>query len=253
MSSLKTSARYDLVICDVDGCLAPERALPMDVAGLAQVAEHNRRALAERDRPILTLCTGRPQPFAEAMCRLLQNATVPCVAENGTWLYQPGTNEYLMDPDITPEHLDCVHEASKLLAQKHAAHGVSQQPGKVASVTLYHPDTDYLQSLMPAVREEFERRDWPFRVSMTWLYINCDLQHVSKASGIRRLLAHTGVDPGRTAGIGDTLSDAPIADAVALFACPANASDEIQPRAHYVSPHEEVAGVLDILRHLAEA
>jgi hydroxymethylpyrimidine pyrophosphatase-like HAD family hydrolase len=252
MSEIETSARYDLVICDVDGCLAPESASPMDAARLAQVAEHNRLAAERRDRPILTVCTGRPQPFAEAMCRLVHNDSVPCVAENGVWLYYPGSNLYEMDPDITPEHLDAVHEASKLLAAKYGPRGVTQQPGKVASVTLFHPDTEYLRSIAPAVREELERRGWPFRVSMTWLYINCDLKHVSKASGVHRLQMATGVERARTAGIGDTMSDLPIAEAVDLFACPANAAEEIKQYAHYVSPHEETAGVLDILRHLSQ-
>lgn len=247
----KTSARYDLVICDVDGCLAPESSAPMDIDRLAKVAEHNRLAAEQHDRPLVTLCTGRPQPFTEALCRLLQNRSVPCIAENGVWLYDPSTNEYGMDPDITSQHLEIVHEASQQLARKYAQYGVTQQPGKVASVTLYHRDTDYLRSILPAVEEELARRNWPFRVSMTLLYINCDLEHVSKASGIRRLIAHTGADPSRLAGIGDTMSDVTIAEAVDLFACPANAREELKPHAHYISPHNEVAGVLDILNHLA--
>ncbi len=251
MSVFQSSARHDMVICDVDGCLAPESAAPMHVAGLAGIAEHNQRAIEQRDRPVLTLCTGRPQPFVEALCRLLHTSVVPCVAENGVWLYQPGSNEYLMDPSITAEHLEAVHDASRLLAEKYRRHGVSQQPGKVASVTLYHPDPEYLRSIAPEVEEELTRRDWPFRVSMTWFYINCDLKHISKATGIARLMERTGIDAHRTAGIGDTTSDVPIAEAVDLFACPANASDEIKKYAAYISPHEEVEGVLDILQHLA--
>ena len=85
---------------------------------------------------------------------------------------------------------------------------------------------------------------------MTWLYINCDLRHISKATGIERLLAHTGIDPSRVAGIGDTMSDKYVADRVAFFACPANADPQIKQAADYTSPLDEIDGVLDILSQL---
>ncbi len=244
-----TSRKYDLVICDIDGCLSPETSASMNVPALAKVAEFNRRAHAG-DGPIITLCSGRPQPFVEAMCRLLQNSTMPCIAENGVWMFEPADNRYTMDPNITLEHLDIVHEAARWAISTHGKDGVVLQPGKDASVTLYHPDPEHLRSICPSLREEFERRGWPFRVSMTWYYINCDLQHISKDSGVKRLLAKTGIAKDRTAGIGDTMSDKPIATNTAYFACPSNAADEIKEYADYVSELDHTEGVLDIIRKL---
>jgi hydroxymethylpyrimidine pyrophosphatase-like HAD family hydrolase len=86
---------------------------------------------------------------------------------------------------------------------------------------------------------------------MTWLYINCDLQHVNKGTAIERLLAEIGIDPNRTAGIGDTMGDRFIAERVSWFGCPGNAEAEIKTKATYVSPLHEVEGVLDILRQLS--
>ena len=250
MDRFPSNANFDLVICDVDGCLSSESSAPWDLESIAQVAAHNRRAIDERDRPIVTLCTGRPEPFAEAMCRAIGNSIVPCVAENGAWLYFPDRNGFSLDPSITLEQREIVHEASRLMHDLYAKQGVTQQPGKAAAVTLYHEDPDYLKSICNDVRSEMDSRGWPFRVSMTGLYINCDLTHISKASGIKRLLQATGVPPERIAGIGDTTSDIPIAEASAWFACPANAQDEIKQHADYVSPHEEAVGVVDILRQL---
>jgi len=221
----------------------------MNVPALSQVADFNRRANAG-DGPVVTLCSGRPQPFVEAMCRLLQNSTTPCIAENGVWMFDPSNNRYTMDPAITVEHLDTVHEASRWAIQTFGKDGVVLQPGKSASVTLYHPDPEHLRSICPALREEFARRGWPFRVSMTWFYINCDLEHISKDSGVKRLLAATGIAQQRTAGIGDTMSDKPIADNTAFFACPSNAAEEIKSYADYVSPHDHTAAVVDILTRL---
>ena len=248
--SFRSTGKYDLVICDIDGCLSPESHAPINDTALSKIADHNRRAVAQKDRPIVTLCSGRPISFVEAMCRFIHNTLIPCIGENGVWLYSPDVNKVEMDPAITAEHLEAVHAASRLLCDKYRANGVIEQPGKSAAVTLYHPDTTYLRSILPAVQNELADHGWPFRVSMTWFYINCDLTHVNKATGINRLFAETGIDRSRTAAIGDTMGDKFMADSVRFFACPANAEPEIQQSANYISPHAEIDGVLDILRRL---
>ena len=242
---------YDAVICDLDGCLASESSGPFDLAQLTKLADHNLAAYAHKDRPIVTICTGRPLPFAEAMGRLIQNVSLPLIAESGVWLYHPEDNRYVIDPAITTEHLEAVHGASVLLREKYAAQGVTQQPGKSAAVTLFHPDPAYLRDIIDEVRDMLAERKWPFRVSMTWLYINCDLEFISKRSGIERLMNVTGYSADRLAGIGDTMSDVTMSECLGYFACPANAEPEIKTRATYVSEQEEVAGVLDILSQLS--
>jgi hydroxymethylpyrimidine pyrophosphatase-like HAD family hydrolase len=249
----QTTGKYDLIICDIDGCLSPESHAPINGPALAKIAQHNRLAIEQRDRPVVTLCSGRPIGFVECLCRLIHNTTIPCIGENGVWIWRPADNSFDCEPSITDEHLEVVHEARKLLRTLFHGQGVIQQPGKSASVALYHPDTNYLRSTLPTITEEFEKRGWPMRVSMTWLYINCDLVHVNKGTAIRRLLAETGIDPNRTAGIGDTMSDRYIAERVAWFGCPANAQAEIRERATYVSPQPEVEGVLDMLQQLTAA
>lgn len=247
----RTTGKYDLVICDIDGCLSPESHAPINGPALSAIAEHNRQAIQNRDRPVVTLCSGRPIGFVECLCRLMHNTLTPCIGENGVWIWRPDDNTFECDPAVTDEHLEVVHEARKLLRSLFHANGVVQQPGKSASVTLYHPTTDYLRSIVPTIVHEFQKRNWPIRVSMTWFYINCDLQHVNKGTAIDRLLAETGVDPERTAGIGDTMGDRFIAERVSWFGCPENAEAEIKKSATYVSPHQEVDGVLDILERVS--
>ena len=190
---------YDLIISDIDGCLSPEDSSPLNVEKLSRIADHNRLAFANNDRPKLTLCTGRPIPFAEGLCRLLQNSGIPCVAENGVWLYDPSCNGYLMDPSITDQQLQMVHEAELFSLKTYRQEGLTLQPGKSASVTLYHPDPAVLQRIAPQLQDEFDRNGFEFRVSLTLFYINCDLPQITKASGIDRLLERTGVDASRTA------------------------------------------------------
>ncbi|QYK48268.1 MAG: HAD family phosphatase [Phycisphaeraceae bacterium] len=243
--------RYDAVICDIDGCLSPEHSGPMDAPSLAKIAAHNHIAQHRHDRPVVTLCSGRPLPFAEAMCRLIGNRTLPIICENGVWMYDPITNEYLMDPAITERHLEMVAEASRWVRTDLGPKGATIQPGKAASISLYHTDTDTLRLLVPDLERTFAREAWTFRVSMTWLYINCDLAHVSKATGLARLKQRTGLTRDRLAGIGDTTSDLAIREHVAWFACPANAQDQIKRHADFIAPHPEAEGAVDILSMLS--
>ena len=247
---------YHAIICDIDGCLSPETSRPFDLDSLAHIAHHNRLAQEQRDRPVITLCTGRPQPFAEAMTRLIANTALPLVAENGVWLYHPRDNRYEMDPAITREHRRAVLAAAAWLDERFGVPSpaqpipVQQQPGKACSVSLYHPNPEYLKSICPEIEARFQRESWPMRVSMTWNYINCDLTHISKGTGLDRLIAAANLNPANLAGIGDTMSDLPIRERVKFFACPANAAEELKERADYVSPFAEAQGVVNILDRL---
>lgn len=242
--------RFDAVICDIDGCLGPESHAPMDAEALARAAAYNRAAHAHRDRPAMTLCSGRPQPFAEALCRLLANTSLPVVCEMGVWLYDPRDNRFLIDPAISPQDLAAVRHAQALIERDLIPRGIVIQPGKTASISLWHPDTTFLLSLKDWLVETFSREGWPLRVSNTVAWINCDLAHVSKSTGIQRLMREASLHPARLAGVGDTLGDMAIRENVAFFACPANADPRLKAVADYVSPYAEIEGVLDILERL---
>lgn len=243
-----THPRFDAVICDIDGCLSDEGTTPFNLEALARVAAHNDRAIQQGDLPVITVCSGRPQPFAEAMCRLIHNSVLTCVAENGVWLYHPGTNVYEMDPSITADHLRDVRAAESWLRDEFGPHGVSQQPGKSASISLYHEDTPYLMGeVMPRVEAGMIERGLALRVSRTEQYVNCDLAHVSKGTALDRLFSQTGLRTQRLAGIGDSGSDLAIRERVAWFGCPANAIDELKAKADVVASATQVEGVLEIL------
>jgi hydroxymethylpyrimidine pyrophosphatase-like HAD family hydrolase len=241
----------DAVISDIDGCLGPESHAPLNADALAAIARANRASTrAATLTPTLTLCSGRPQPYAEALARLL-SIRIPVICEMGVWIYDPRDNRFLMDPAITPDHLAMVRAAQAWIERDLCAnHGVIIQPGKSASISLWHPDTPRLMALAPTLQDRFAREGWPLRVSNTVAWINCDLTFVSKATGIDRLAAMMGYTRDRLAGIGDTLGDMAIRERVAFFACPRNADPRLAARADYVSPYDDVEGVLDILARL---
>ncbi|MEM9065508.1 MAG: HAD family hydrolase [Planctomycetota bacterium] len=247
------SARFDAVICDVDGCLSPETADPFDLPNLALIAAHNTRAIETGEFPPVTLCTGRPVPFAESMARAIR-CPLPIMAENGAWIWDPSDNSHELDPSITIEHLDAIGELTRWVESELGPRGVTVQPGKRAAVSLYHPDTELLGTeVLRSAEARVVEAGWPIRVSMTWLYINLDLEHVSKASAIERWIAKTGIQRERLAGIGDTTSDRKIREKVSFFACPGNAQDELKAEADLVVESREAAGVVEILDRISGA
>jgi len=167
------------------------------------------------------------------------------------WVYHPEGNRYEIDPSIAESDLEAVESARGWVRRELHPRGFVMQPGKTASISLYHDDTALLQSSMNELRRAFEREGWALRVSSTHLYINCDLEHVNKGTGLDRLLAAAGLEESRLIGVGDTESDLAIADRVARFGCPANAREPVKARADYVSGMAEIEGVLDVIRTLA--
>ncbi|MCA9289331.1 MAG: FAD-binding protein, partial [Phycisphaerales bacterium] len=145
------------MLCDIDGCIAPEDASPIDAQALAALAAHNRRAAEHHDVPALTLCSGRPAPFAEAISRAIANTSLPIICENGVWLYDPAANTWYRDPAIRPEHLQMVRDAVAWAVSEEAPLEVLGQGSKRAlgrplqtdhaveltdltGVTLYEPE-----------------------------------------------------------------------------------------------------------------
>lgn len=248
----QSAGRFDAIVSDIDGCLCDEHGGPFDLMRLGLIREHNEHAIRSGGAPVLTVCSGRPVGFAEAMTRLLGNTLLPAIGEMGVYLHDPKTAQSELDPSITAEHLESVAGLQRHFHESLRPMGVTMQPGKSASVTFWHSDTKLLrEEISPGVSALCEREGWAFRVSMSWYYINCDLAHISKGTGIERFRARTGIPRERLAGIGDTSSDLAIREKVAFFACPANAIDELKSVADYVATKPEAEGVVEILGVIA--
>lgn len=247
-----SNRRFDVVFCDVDGCLLPETPDPADIHALGALAEHNARAARDRDRPTIVPCTGRPQPFTEAVCKLLAHLDgLPAICEHGAWVFWYDRHRWDLDPAITPEDIAAVRAVEDWVRTDLSEQGCFLQLGKHACLSIFHDDVEFLhRTLRPRIEALVAERAWPFRVSTTWTCINMDLRHVSKGHAIDRVIEQLGLDRARVAGIGDTMGDLAIRDKVAWFGCPANALDELKPHADAVAPSPLARGVVELLAML---
>ncbi|MFK7885086.1 MAG: HAD family hydrolase, partial [Phycisphaerales bacterium] len=238
--------RFDVVFCDVDGCLLPEQTEPADMAVLTQIAEHNRRAELDRDRPIVVPCTGRPQPFCEAICKVLGRFDrIPAICEHGGFRYFFEEHRWEIEPAITDQDRDAIRGAERWVEQELGPLGCFLELGKHTGVTIIHHDVEYLHNeLMPTIQAANVSLGWGFEIATTWTCVNLKLPHVSKSRAIARTIDELGLDYSRLAGIGDTMGDLAIREQVAWFGCPSNALDELKPHADMVANAPLAAGTL---------
>ena len=88
------------IITDLDGCVSPEESVPWALEPFVEFARQSRAASAgESDLAPLTLCTGRPQPYAEVLMKIL-DIRAPAICENGAVLYSLPDNRARIGPGL---------------------------------------------------------------------------------------------------------------------------------------------------------
>jgi HAD superfamily hydrolase (TIGR01484 family) len=237
------------IITDLDGCVSPEESVPWDLDLFFEFARMSRAASeGETSLAPLTLCTGRPQPYVEVLMKIL-DIRAPVVCENGAVLYSLHDNWARVGPGVTPEKVQGLRALrnfieTELLPDHPEA---VMQFGKEAQVSVFSKEPDVLRQMQPCV-EQYVREHGPeLIINCSHYYLNLSLAGVDKGSTLRALFEELGVESHEVAGIGDTVGDLPLREAVGFFACPANSQAEIKAVADYVSPKPTIAGLLDIL------
>lgn len=239
------------IIADVDGCLTPEESAPWDLDSFLELARLSREASAGRGTLApMTLCTGRPQPYAEVLMKLL-DVRAPAICENGAVLYSLHDNWARYGPGVTEEKVLALRALRTFIDAEVLPRfpGVLMQFGKEAHLSVYSAQPELFAQVQSMI-QDFVARSGSTSVSIspTHFYLNISLTGVDKGRALASLMEELEVAREETAGIGDTEGDLPLREAVGFFACPANARPCIKDAADYVSPYATIHGVLDILR-----
>lgn len=241
--------KFDVVVCDIDGCLLDELNPEVDLVSLYKIAEHNQKAEELRDRPYVTLCSGRPQPFVECLSRIIGNYKIPCISENGVWIHNPADNSIECDASIQADDIAATHRLEALV-RRFVQDGAIIQAGKSASVSVIHQNSDWIERHVRIIQDLCNEHKLPFKTSRTWSCINCNLSKVNKSTGMKRLIKKLGLQKERLVGIGDTMGDLGIAENVGFFCCPNNAEEKIKTYADFVAQKKICEGVVELLAHL---
>lgn len=238
------------IVADVDGCLSPEESIPWDLELFGQVAALSRGA-SEGTNGLapLTLCTGRPQPYAEVLMKLL-DVRAPAICENGAVLYSLHDNWARYGPGVTAEKIHGLRDVRTFIEEEilPGEPAAVIQFGKEAQMSVFSKTPEIFPPMQKRIQAFVDQRGGPqLVINATHYYLNISLAGVDKGSTLRLLLDELKVTREEVAGIGDTEGDLPLRDVVGFFACPSNSRQAIKDVADYVSPYPTIEGVLDIL------
>lgn len=236
-----------LIVFDIDGVLTDGETAALDLDLLAQLAEMNRAARADATQPAVTVCTGRPAPYAEAILQAI-DGHLPAIFENGAGLYIPRNYQFLPHPDLGDgSPMRAIRQQLRQTLLKTGQAYV--QPGKEFTLTLFARNPAETAQLArwvtEALGELVNAVDLVYSVSC----LNLIPRGIDKGQGLRFLAEQSGYQLAEMLGVGDSDVDPPFLALAGYCAAPANASEAIKQMVDYVAPQPSTAGVRDILRH----
>ena len=239
-----------LVVVDVDGVLSHGEAASLDFTVLQRLAEFNDHARQDPTYPSVTLCTGRPVPYVEALMQAI-HGHYPAVYENGAGLYIPEPYGFKWHPAIIQATQARLAQLQTALHDALVATGLAYfQPGKSASLSLFPSAGVPLGQISAEAGRLARDFGGEFSVEEAATCLNVIIRGIDKAEGVRWLSRETGIPLGDIAGVGDSPSDMKFMQLLGWIAAPANAHASVKQIAYYTSPYEDGLGLVDILARL---
>jgi hydroxymethylpyrimidine pyrophosphatase-like HAD family hydrolase len=238
-----------LIVLDVDGVLSQGEAQAFDLTLLQRLAELNHLARRDSQIPAVTLNTGRPSPYVEAIMQMI-NGWQPAAFESGGGLYFPQRYQFQITPLLTLEQMSVFHKIIDEIDQRlvKTAHAY-WQPGKTVCYSLFAYAPWTMGDLINDIRAIIGNLSDQFAVTPAVHAINIHPAHINKGSGLEWLAEATGIAPADMGGIGDSAADIDFLRSVGYAAAPANATSETKAVVKYVSPQMTADGVHDILNY----
>lgn len=244
-----------LVVSDIEGCLTVNKKQPIDTGTLTKI--HAYCELARRgEKPPIVVCTGRPQPYAEAILQTLDAffPNFPSIVENGCYLYDPVEDVIIPNPAVAGKEGDLRKIRIFLEDRLVAKNTCKIEPGKELCVSLNAllgmSIEDLFRLTLETLPEELKKLVFIAHSSSA---VDITPKGVNKASGLEFLSRRTGVEFAEMVGIGDTAGDFPMLEKVGFPACPGNANKDVvelvKKRGGYVAEAPNTAGVWEILLH----
>ena len=235
--------------CDIDGCLAPVGQAAYELPQLQRLVELNRASAHDASVPALTLLTGRPHGYADALMQVL-DVRLPVVYENGAGLAtREPYHAWLVPPAAAG--------ASALVAARvalEARDDVFVQPGKAASLSVFDRGAGRdVAALVELLVDVLGAPASKLTIEPSRECVNLLLPGVDKAAGLRELCRALGLAATAVAGVGDSDGDAGWLQRCGVSFAPAASAVAVRSVVTHVSRHDDVAAVIEAYEALVAA
>lgn len=240
-----------LFVTDIDGCLARPYAA-YDLDGLATLRRYANDAGAppSEDRaPAVSICSGRPYSYVEAISQALA-LTVPVLFEGGGGRFDPVEAQTTWNPRLSDEIEAEIGEVRHwFLTEVVPGTKMSIDYAKRTQAGIVSPDPDEIVEARDRT-EQFVADNVPdLRVFSTDISVDVVPPGITKRTGLKWLTDHLDVDMSEVAYIGDADSDLEALTAVGTSFAPANADEEVLRAVDHVTNQRVLDGTLAAYRH----
>jgi len=231
-------------VLDLDGCLTYPFETP-DWKSVTKIREYQLQSGKDQTIPALSLCTGRPLPYAEAVAQWM-GVRDTIIFESGGGFFHPMTNELTWSPHFTEE----VASRSQEIRHWFASDVLSQFPGMILEFTkhtdvgMVHTNVNEIEQVYEIARKRIEE-DYPeFEVHQTGVSVNIIVKACNKLSGLKFFAERQGVSASQIAYIGDSTGDLMALEWAGAPFAPSNAIREVRESARVMNG-EATTGVLE--------
>lgn len=240
-----------LFVTDLDGCITHPFETP-DWESISKIRKYNQQSRENDLIPGLTICSGRPFPYVEAVGQWL-DVEVPMVFESGGGMYNIKTNEVVWNPHFDDEARKAVVELKqwieKVLIKNYK--GTYPEFAKYTDAGIVNPDPSKIKQMHDEILNYVPDRYPMFEIHATDISVNVILKKANKGVGIQNLCDELGLKLNEVAYIGDSSGDIPALEIVGRSFAPKNAKSYVKKVADHVIG-EATMGVLETYEMLIE-
>ncbi|MEL7834117.1 HAD hydrolase family protein [Fodinibius sp. Rm-B-1B1-1] len=237
-----------LFITDLDGCIStPFKTPEWDL--LSQIRRLNEQSSHDMAVPSLSICSGRPFPYVEAVAQWL-GITNHVVFESAG-VFELASNTIKLHPSFDDEAELQVRELKQWLNNEIVPldDNFIIEFTKKMDAGIIHLDTEVIQEIYPRIKEYVSDNYPRFEVHDTDVSINIVLSENNKRTGIHQLCEIMDLSPDEVAYIGDSSGDIPGLKFVGKPFAPKNAAESVKREAE-VLDGEVTKAVLEAYRQI---
>ena len=219
---------------------------------ITEIKALNEQSKTDKTIPPLTICTGRPMPYAEAVYQWL-GMYKPFLFESGGGVYDMNSNQLHWHPTFTSKREKELNEIKNHLRLNFINKYPNTIPefAKFTDSGIINQTPEVIFEMYPVIKEYVAENYPDFEVHYTDVSINVISKSTNKGEGIKYLCELLNVSLDEVAFIGDTSGDRPGLEIVGRPFAPKNAK-EVAKEVSEVMGGEDADAVLQAYKKVIE-
>ncbi|MGB1238711.1 MAG: HAD hydrolase family protein [Pseudomonadales bacterium] len=243
--------RIAFFLVDLDGCVSEPFTSP-NWSLLTQLRELSERSASDSDVPKLSICTGRPAPYTEAVGQWL-NVRVPVLFESGAGMLDLATQAVAWHPALPEDALAISAQVKAYIAElKQRYPSIQPEVSKQIDAGFTCADKALMATLHAEFSAHIEAHFPILQVHGTDISVSALWPCANKGEGLSWFCETQGINLAQVAFIGDTSGDLPAITRAGIGFTVSNGNPENQRLADRVSEHPVTAGVIDAWHQLID-